>query len=168
MRRTAREAEYTEYVIARRGHLHRAAYLLCGDAHRAEDLVQTTLVKLYLAWSKIRKDGNVEAFARRIMVNAYIDETRRPWRRRERLGLFTDDPSVLADDSVEVRDALVTALAELPPGQRKVVILRHYWGLSVEETARDLGISTGTVKSQTSAALKRLEAALAPSFQGER
>jgi RNA polymerase sigma factor (sigma-70 family) len=82
--------------------------------------------------------------------------------------LFTDDPSVLADDSVEVRDALVTALAELPPGQRKVVILRHYWGLSVEETARDLGISTGTVKSQTSAALKRLEAALAPSFQGER
>ena len=66
MRRSDREAEFTEYVDARRAQLSRTAYLLCGDSHRAEDLVQTALVKLYLAWPRVRKDGNVDAFARRV------------------------------------------------------------------------------------------------------
>ena len=91
MRRSAREAEFTEHVAARRAHLRRAAYLLCGDAHRAEDLVQATLVKLYVAWPSVPRDGNVEGFVRRILVNAHIDETRRPWR-RERSGLDGHDP----------------------------------------------------------------------------
>lgn len=167
MRRSDREAEFTEYVDARRAHLSRTAYLLCGDSHRAEDLVQTALVKLYLAWPRVREDGNVDAFARRVLVNAHIDETRRPWR-RERWGLDGHDEGVAPAETVEDRDVLLTALAGLPEGQRKVVVLRHFVGLSVEETAHDLGISTGTVKSQTSSALKRLESVLAPDFQGER
>lgn len=167
MRRSDREAEFTEYVDARRAQLSRTAYLLCGDSHRAEDLVQTALVKLYLAWPRVRRDGNVDAFARRVLVNAHIDETRRPWR-RERWGLDGHDEGVAPAETVEDRDVLLTALAGLPEGQRKVVVLRHFVGLSVEETAHDLGISTGTVKSQTSHALKRLESVLAPDFQGER
>ena len=167
MRRSDREAEFTEYVDARRAQLSRTAYLLCGDSHRAEDLVQTALVKLYLAWPRVRRDGNVDAFARRVLVNAHIDETRRPWR-RERWGLDGHDEGVAPAETVEDRDVLLTALARLPEGQRKVVVLRHFVGLSVEETAHDLGISTGTVKSQTSHALKRLESVLAPDFQGER
>lgn len=167
MRRSDREAEFTEYVDARRAHLSRTAYLLCGDSHRAEDLVQTALVKLFLAWPRVRKDGNVDAFARRVLVNTHIDETRRPWR-RERWSLDGHDEGVAPAETVEDRDILLTALAGLPEGQRKVVVLRHFVGLSVEETAHDLGISTGTVKSQTSSALKRLESVLAPDFQGER
>jgi RNA polymerase sigma-70 factor (sigma-E family) len=167
MRRSAREAEFTEYVAARRVHLRRTAFLLCGDSHRAEDLVQTALVKLYRAWPRVRRDGNVDAYARRVLVNAHIDETRRPWR-RERTGLDGHDQEMRSQAAVEDRDVLLAALADLPEGQRKVVVLRHFWGLSVEETAQDLGVSAGTVKSQTSHALRRLEAALAPHFKGER
>lgn len=163
MRRTVRDAEFSEYVAARRAQLRRTAYLLCGDTHRAEDLVQTALMKLYVAWPRIRRDGNVDAFARRIVVNAHLDETRRPWR-RERSGL--DGLDVAREDApVHDRDLLVAALADLPERQRRVVVLRHYWGLSVEETAADLGISPGTVKSQTSHALRRLEQALSPDFE---
>lgn len=163
MRSTVRDAEFSEYVIARRAQLRRTAYLLCGDPHQAEDLVQTALVKLYAAWPRLHKDGNVDAFARRIVVNAHLDETRRPWR-RERAGL--DGLDILTDAvSREDRDVLVTALAGLPAGQRRVVVLRHYWGLSVDETAADLGISPGTVKSQTSHALRKLEEALSPDFE---
>ena len=90
MRSAMRDAEFSEYVAARRAQLRRTAYLLCGDSHRAEDLVQTVLMKLYVAWPRVRRGegdsgGNVDAYARRMLVNAHIDETRRPWRReRER------------------------------------------------------------------------------------
>ena len=161
MRRSERDDAFSEYVVARRTQLHRTAYLLCGDRHRAEDLVQTTLTKLYLAWPRLRDDGNVDAFARRVLVNAHIDETRRPWR-RERAGLDGLDPAIAPGLAPEDGDLLMAALAALPEGQRRVVVLRHYWGLSVEETAADLGCSTGNVKSQTSHALRRLEQALSP------
>lgn len=166
MRSTVRDAEFSEYVAARRAQLRRTAYLLCADPHRAEDLVQTALLKLYVAWPRIRRDGNVDAFARRIVVNAHLDDVRRPWR-RERSGLDGVDVA-RHDPAPHDRDALVAALADLPEGQRRVVVLRHYWGLSVEETAADLGISAGTVKSQTSHALRRLEQALSPDFEDRR
>ena len=164
MRGSVRDTEFSEYVAGRRRQLRRTAYLLCGDSHRAEDLVQTTLMKVYVAWPRIRTDGgNVDAFARRVMVNANIDETRRPWR-RERVGVEEDDLDGVVADTGEDRDVLLSALAGLPPRQRAAVVLRHYWGLSVEETARDLGCSTGTVKSQTSHALRRLEQVLSPHY----
>lgn len=158
-----RDGEFSRYVSGRRHQLKRTAYLLCGDLHRAEDLVQMTLMKLYAAWPRVRMDGNPDAFARRVLVNTHIDETRRPWR-RERPGLDGLDDAAIAPTSTEDRDVLLAALAGLPEGQRKVVVLRHYWGLSVEETASDLGCSTGNVKSQTAHALARLEQALSPHF----
>ncbi len=172
MHRSVRDAEFTEYVAARRAQLRRTAFLLCGDSHRAEDLVQVSLVKLYGAWPRLRRDHDhsVDAFARRIVVNAHIDDTRRPWRReRPGLDVLDEEPQAREQaDQVEDREALIKALQELPPGQRSVVVLRHYWGLSVQETADDLGISAGTVKSQTSAGLAGLHRLLSPTLEDDR
>jgi RNA polymerase sigma-70 factor (sigma-E family) len=158
-----REAGFGEYVAERRAHLYRTAYLLCGDPHRAEDIVQQALTKLYAAWPRASRLDSVDAYARRVVVNAHIDETRRPWRRERPVDATTQagldrpvEPGLAPEDS----DALWTALRGLAPGQRRAVVLRHYWGLSVDETAADLGISPGTVKSQTSDALARLREAL--------
>jgi RNA polymerase sigma-70 factor (sigma-E family) len=147
MRSSTRDAEFLEYVASRRRHLRRTAFLLCGDSHRAEDLVQTVLMKLYVAWPRVHREGDahgdVDAYARRMLVNANIDEARRPWR-RETSGLDGHEVSTTQATSTEDRDALRSALAGLPPRQRAAVVLRHFWGLSVEEAARDLGVSTGT------------------------
>ena len=153
------EAELVAFVEARRPHLRRIAFALCGDWHRAEDLVQTALAKLYVAWPRIHKAGAEEAYARQVIVRANIDESRRPWR-RERTGLEQPDHGTAPDGSVEDRSELVQALQKLPPMQRKVVVLRHWLDLSVEETARELDVSTGTVKSHTSRGLAALHAAL--------
>ena len=152
-------ASFREYVAGRRQHLHRAAYLLCGDPHRAEDLVQIALTKLYVAWPRVVRADSVDAYVRRALVNTHISESRRPWR-RERAGIDGLPDPVAPAVAAEHDDDLWAALAALSPGQRRVVVLRHYWGLSVEETAADLGISTGTVKSQTSAGLARLRVLL--------
>jgi len=155
------EAEFAAFVAARRPHLRRVAYALCGDWHQAEDLVQTALAKLYVAWPRIHTAGAEEAYARQVIVRAGIDESRRPWR-RERSGLerVEHDRAAPAASSVEDRDELVDALQGLPPMQRRTVVLRHWLDLSVEETARELGVSTGTVKSHTSRGLAALHAAL--------
>jgi RNA polymerase sigma-70 factor (sigma-E family) len=156
-----RDEEFAAYVEQRRPQLFRAAWLLCGDAHRAEDVVQAALTRLYVAWPRVRRADSVDAYVRRAVVNAHLDEGRRPWRREQAVGeRLPDVPVPAAASAVEERDALWTALRALPPGQRRVVVLRHWWGLSVDETAADLGISTGTVKSQTSAALAALRTAL--------
>lgn len=161
--RGQRDADFVEYVAARRARLFRTAYLLCGDRHRAEDIVQTALARLYPRWGRVRRLGEVDAYVRRTVVNAHLDEVRRPsWRRERLVDEFADraDPHVPAH--AEDHDELWDALRALAPGQRRVVVLRHYWGLSVEETAADLGISPGTVKSQTSDALARLRELLTP------
>ena len=154
-----RDEVFAGYVERRRPQLYRAAWLLCGDPHRAEDVVQAALTKLYVAWPRVERADSVDAYVRRAIVNAHVDETRRPWRRES----ASDDlpEAAVAAEPVEDHDALWTALRSLPPGMRKVVVLRHFWGLSVEETAADLGVSTGTVKSQTSAALRALRTVLA-------
>lgn len=156
----SRDEEFTAYVRDRRAYLYRAAYLLCGDEHRAEDIVQLTLSKVYAAWRRVRKADSVDAYVRRVLVNSHLDEGRRPWR-RERAGEVADRPASVGLDAEDL-DELWAALRSLPTGQRRVVVLRHYWGLSVEETAADLGVSSGTVKSQTSAALANLRRTLRP------
>jgi RNA polymerase sigma-70 factor (sigma-E family) len=155
----SRDDEFTEFVAARQVHLRRIAYAVCGDWHRADDLLQTALVKLYVAWSRLHRDGREEAYVRQIMVRANIDESRRPWR-RERSGLDGHDPVARPELPTEERSALFDALQDLPIMQRKVIVLRHWLGLSVDETARDLGIATGTVKSHSSRGIEKLQAAL--------
>ena len=161
MRRTDREEAYTEFVAARQAHLRRIAYALCGDWHKADDLLQTALTKLYVAWPRIRHEGGEEAYVRQIMVRANIDDSRRPWR-RERPSADLPDQPVDQPTPVEERSALFDALQSLPEQQRKVVVLRHWLGLSVRDTAAELGVSEGTVKSHSSRGLKALEAVLAP------
>lgn len=160
-----RDEPYITYVAAARPRLYRAAYLLCGDAHRAEDLVQVALAKLYVAWPRAARADSIDAYVRRILVNVHRDETRRPWRREKPVEDHDLDGVAVARD-LESEDELLDALRELPPGQRRVVVLRHYWGLSVDETAADLGVSSGTVKSQTAAALARLRTLLEPTQAG--
>ncbi|MEV5964004.1 SigE family RNA polymerase sigma factor [Kribbella sp. NPDC051952] len=158
-----RDKEFSEYVAQRRTQLRRIAYLVCGDVHKAEDLVQTALMKLYVAWTKVQRGGNVDAYVRRIIVNSAIDESRRPWR-REDAGLEGLDPMAAEGLAVEDRRALMEALATLPLGQRRVVVLRYFVGLTIEETAADLNCSTGTVKSQSNRALTRLNDLLTAEF----
>ena len=159
MSRAERDAAFTEFATARRTHLRRVAYAVCGDWHQADDLLQTALVKLYVAWPRIERDGREEAYCRRIIVRANIDEHRRPWR-REHPGLDGHDGEAPTGVSVEDRSALFEALQGLPVMQRKVVVLRHWLGLSVEETAAELGVAAGTVKSHSSRGLAALEAVL--------
>ena len=161
MNRSSRDAEFSEFVAGRQAHLRRIAYAVCGDWHRADDLVQIALVKLYLAWPRIRDAGNAEAYARQIIVRTNISEHRRPWR-RERPGLdAAKDEAVPEGLPLEERSAMFDALQALPVMQRKTVLLRHWLGLSVDETAQELGISGGTVKSHTSRGLHKLQEELA-------
>ena len=158
---SSRDEEYTAFVEAQRTHLRRIAYAICGDWHRSEDLLQTALVKLYVAWPRLHRDGRELAYTRQIIVRANIDESRRPWH-RERPGLDHHDPAAREALPVEERSALFDALQALPMSQRRVVVLRHWLGLSVAETAAELGISTGTVKSHSSRALEKLQSVLSP------
>jgi RNA polymerase sigma-70 factor (sigma-E family) len=136
------------------------AYAICGDWHRADDLLQTALVKLYVAWPRVRMRGREEAYTRRILVRTNVDESRRPWR-RERSGLEDHDGVAEPGPDYEERSALVDALQQLPVMQRKTVVLRHLVGLTVAETADELGIGEGTVKSHSSRGLERLRQVLA-------
>jgi RNA polymerase sigma-70 factor (sigma-E family) len=157
---SSREEEFEAYVRRRRGPLLRSATLLtAGDTYLAEDLVQTTLVRLYVAWPRARRT-NLDAYARRALVNNLIDEKRRPFARRERV--VETMPEGVEPARVDVPDAVLAALAALPPGMRAAIVLRHVEGLSVEETAAALGCGTGSVKSQTARGLDKLRAELIP------
>ena len=155
-----RDAAYVEYVAARQAHLRRIAYAVCGDWHRADDVLQTAPTKLYLAWPRLRDDTSPDAYVRRIMVRTDIDDRRRPWR-RERSGLDGHDRSAPPGLPVEERSELFEALQALPLMQRRTVVLRYWLGLSVQETAHELGISEGTVKSHSSRGLASLQRVLA-------
>jgi len=156
-----RDEEFAQFVASRQGPLLRFAYALCGDWHRAEDVLQTALTKLYLAWPRLHRDGREEAYARRIILHADVDERRRPWR-RERPGLDGLDRPAPPGGAGEDRSELVGALLRLPRMQRQVVVLRHWMDLSVADTATELGISEGTVKSHASRGLAALQALLTP------
>ena len=159
----ARDDEFTAYVAARQGHLRRVAYAVVGDWDLAEDVLQTALSKLYVAWPRLHRDGREDAYVRQIIVRSHLDEVRRPWRRRESSGLEGWDAAAREPLPTEQRSALFDALQALPPMQRRVVVLRHWLGLSVDETADDLRISPGTVKSYSHRALERLRVVLDPS-----
>jgi RNA polymerase sigma-70 factor (sigma-E family) len=163
MTRSSRDEEFSAFVQTRRTGLVRSACLLtAGDTHLAEDLVQTAMARLYVAWPRVRRTGTESAYAWRIIVNAHIDEVRRPGRRRERH--MAEVPEAL--EPVDFPDGLAggevrAALAALPPGMRAAVVLRHWLDLSVEETASLLNCSEGTVKSQTAKGAARLRELLA-------
>ncbi len=137
----------------------RTAYLLVGDAHLAEDLLQNVLTKVVGHWSKLSRDGNPEAYTRKALVNEYIS-----WRRRSSRELPSADPpehGTSHDNATLDRIVLRQALAKLTRKQRAVIVLRFWEDLTEAQTADTLGCSIGNVKSQTHHALARLRA-LAP------
>ena len=151
-----RAASFTRWASDRQHALLRTAVLLCGDHHRAEDLVQDALTKVALRWSRLR-DQNPDAYARQVMVRTNISWWRK--HRREVVLDVTDGPSGAEPGAaVDRRLLLDHALAQLTPRQRATVVLRFYDDLSERDTAEALGVSAGTVKSQTHAALARLRA----------
>jgi len=148
---------FAEFVAARSAVLLRAAWLLTGDAGRAEDLLQTVLATVWPQWPRIAAGGNPEAYVRRALYTTYLSWWRRRWRFEQPAVQLPEagDRTDLARDSAD-RDAVRRALARLSKQQRAVVVLRYVEDLSVAETADVLGCSIGTVKVQASRALNAL------------
>lgn len=151
------QTDFEEFVAARSTALWRSAYLLTGDAHRAEDLLQMALVKTWRRWNAINRREARESYVRAALATTYTDW----WRRRWNGEVATDTlPDVAAPGSeaagAEVRRDVLAALARLPRGQRAVIVLRFFEDLTEQQTATTLGISIGTVKSQTARALTTL------------
>ena len=144
------EQGFTEWATGRQRQLLRSAYLLTGDLHRAEDLVQEALTKVALRWSRLA-DGNPTAYALRIITRDNIT-----WWRRHRDVPTDSFRDAGTSDEPEIAMVVRRALARLTSGQRAVVVLRHFDDLTERETADVLGVSIGTVKSQNAAALARL------------
>ncbi|WP_306191073.1 sigma-70 family RNA polymerase sigma factor [Streptomyces sp. MK5] len=152
-----RDIQFTEFVSMRRTELVRvAALLLSGDHARAEDVVQMALTRLYLAWPKVRLD-TLDAYVRRCVVNAAIDDRRSVFRRREQAQAQVPDVATIEPHYAD-HATLVALLATLPARMRAAVVLRYVEGLSVTETAKALRCTEGTVKSQSARALERLRA----------
>jgi RNA polymerase sigma-70 factor (sigma-E family) len=166
-----RDADFGEYYQARGAVVRRAAYLLCGDWHLAEDLAQAAFIKLFLAWPRVDRERGVDAYVHTVLVRTYLDERRRPWRRERPYEAAALPDRVYADDpAVAEHLAMRAALAGVPPRQRAVLVLRFWLDLSVEQTAEILRCSPGTVKSQSSRGLAALRDVLdsysQPSFTG--
>ena len=159
---SANESAYREYVTHHIDGLRRTAYLLCGDWHTADDLVSVALVKLLRHWRRVSAMEAPDAYMRRVLLRAWLDELRRPWRRRERPTATLPECAASPADPEDPEDRrwILALLAELPPRRRAVLILRYFCDLSVEETAEALGCGEGTVKSQTARALDTLRARL--------
>lgn len=153
----AADESFDRLVRARSAALQRTAYLLTGDHHLAEDLVQATLAKTYTRWGRLRDPAAGEAYARRVMVSLATRWWSRRWRGERPTALLPEQVE-LRDEAGEVvaRELARVLLAGLGPRQRAVVVLRFYEDLSERETAELLGMAVGTVKSTTSAALVRL------------
>lgn len=158
-----RDEEFTQYVSAHLASFRRLAYLLCQDWHRADDLVQAAITRLYVQWGRASAVDHTDAYAKTILVREFLREQRSGWARRVTLDAATPDRPAFTPDRDSALDVR-TALAALPARQRATLVLRFYCDLSVEQAAELLGCSAGTVKSQTAKGIAALRARLGPSF----
>lgn len=145
---------FEEFVVGASPRLLRTAFLLTRDRGHAEDLVQTALARAWRAWRRVH--GDPEPYVRRIMVNTYATWWRRKWRAEQPTDVLPEPAGASPQADVDQRDWLWQALGRLPRRQRAVVVLRFYEDLTEAQTAHTLGVSVGTVKSQTNRALTRL------------
>ena len=165
MSRPPTDEEFAELVHACWASLYRTAYLMLGDAAEAEDLVQTALAKTYARWRRVRSIDAAPGYARTTLVNTAASWFRKKgWRNERPTEVLPEAASTshLESDRSD-RRTVMNALGTLPPRQRAVVVLRYYEDLSVAQVAHALGITEGTVKSQTSEALSKLRALLGDS-----
>jgi len=166
VRRKLDATAFSEFVAARSASLVRTAYLVLGDYHLAEDLVQESLIKVYAAWPRLHGVAEAEAYARKTMVTTAIS-----WRRRRSFHERPDEslPEVEAGagsfgDGLDAQEELWRELSRVPPRQRTTVVLRFCEDLSEAQTAELMGCSVGTVKKQASLALAKLRARMGPRF----
>jgi RNA polymerase sigma-70 factor (sigma-E family) len=146
--------EFTEFVAAAGGRLRRTAFMLCGDWHKAEDLTQTALAKVFASWRRIGRRDSVQAYAMRTLINTYLADKRA--RRSTEIVTSQLPERPVESPGPELRLVVLDALATLAPRARAVVVLRYWQDLSVDQVARLLGCSPGNVKSQSSRALDKL------------
>jgi len=158
------QAEFTAFVAATAPNLRRTAYLMCRDWHLAQDLTQITFAKMYAAWGRIRRTTNLEAYSRRVLMNAVFDQKKRRSDSEVVLAELPDAPHRRTDDIVELHVALLRALATLPVRDQAIVVLRHWEDQSVDAVAGILGVSASVVKTQSARALGRLRALLGEDF----
>jgi len=154
--------QFCDFVMSRSAALFRVAYLIVGEHQLAQDLVQESLEKTYVAWPRLREVANAEAYTRRVIATTAIS-----WHRRRSFHEHPVEylPEPEGEDpaaTVVVHDALWAALLALPPRQRAAIVLRHYVDLSEAETAEAMGCSVGAVKSSASTGLRTLRARMGP------
>ncbi|MFF4346364.1 SigE family RNA polymerase sigma factor [Streptomyces sp. NPDC001530] len=162
-RKQARDEQFQSFVIGRWPRLMRTAFLLAGEQHAAEDLVQSTLEQVYVAWRRVAAADDPEAYVRRVMINAHA----RKHRRRLKEFLAPKDDSGLTHElpdsgdriaQADDRSALLKALAQLPARQREAVVLRYWEDLSESQAAQAMGCSVGAVKSNAAKGIAKLRA----------
>ncbi|NUR26422.1 MAG: SigE family RNA polymerase sigma factor [Catenulispora sp.] len=158
------EEEFREFAAAVQGHLRRSAFLLCGDWHLAEDIVQTAFVKIFRVWRRVRKVDNQLAYARQVVYRCFLDQYRKDKKQLPMVSMEGLAEPAAAPSDEPFDGVVLEVLAGLPAGARAVIVLRFWEDMSVEQTAAVLGVTQGTVKSQTSRAVgqlrERLTAAL--------
>jgi RNA polymerase sigma-70 factor (sigma-E family) len=160
------EENFRAFAVEQAARLRRSAYLFCGDWHLAEDLMQTTLIKMYRSWTRVEQGESLGNYSRTVLLRTWLDEKRRPWRRSEQSAAevpeHTDEARGPADspDRLWARDVVHQGLLRLPPRQRAVLVLRYFDDLSVAETAEVMRCSEGTVKSQTARGLDALRSSV--------
>lgn len=155
------ERDFADFVTARGAALWRSAWLLTGDTHKAEDLVQTALAKAWPHWGRVTRDGSGEPYVRKVLYTTYVTWWRRRWNAEQPTAELPEaapegSPPGGGSELAGLRLDVAAALSRLPRGQRAVVVLRYFEDRTEIETARLLGVSVGTVKSQTARALAAL------------
>ena len=161
------DEDFVDFVGTRWASLYRLAFLLAASPSGAEDLLQTTLEKAYVRWGRIGRMEFPEAYVRRMLANTLVSSKRRAWLGEQPVHDLPESPGESAEISVIDRSLLWPLVCALPARQRAVIVLRYYEDLSEAEIAGALGCAPGTVKSQSSAAIKALRRALAASGVGE-
>ena len=162
--RFARDEEFAAFVMAATPRLRRTAYLMCRDWHLAQDLTQLTLAKMYASWGRIWRTANLEAYSRRVLMNAVFDQAKRRSHSEVVLAELPDRPGRPVADTPELHVALMRALATLPVRDQAIVVLRHWEDQSVDMVAEILGVSASVVKMQSMRALSRLRDLLGDDF----
>ncbi len=161
------DVEFTEYMSARMPALRRLARLLCQDWYLADDLLQATMTKAYVHWSRAVSADNTDAYVRAILVREFVQERRSGWVRRVRLAGRPIETAAEVLDHEGALD-LRAAVAALPPRQRAVLVLRYFCDLNVDQAARALECTPGTVKSQTAKALSALRESVGLAYDRDR
>jgi RNA polymerase sigma-70 factor (sigma-E family) len=148
------ELDYRDFASARAAALFRLAFLMSGDWHEAEDLVQTTLASLFASWSRVRRNNSMDAYARRVLVNAFLSQRRLRRSRETPIAQFADVAAPAVDQ--DLRLTLVAALRQLPPRSRAVVVLRYLEDHNIEYVAELMGVTPAAVKSLNARGLAQL------------